>query len=1017
MILESKSNILKILNLEKSEVEVVLWTFLYSFFLGTAIAFFFTGSTSLFLSSFEKEMIPLSFIIAGIIVIVIGQLYSHIQPKFKFSFTIIGALAFLLISFILLIVLFTAFESIILVFALYAWNRVIAYIHNVVFWGMAGKLFSLQQAKRVFGLISGGEVIGLMIAFFSIPVLLKFINTEELIIIAGIALLIGFLILLIITRKFSVKLTSVTKKKTELPKNAIGKKTSFYQNRYYKLFFIIAFVPIFVQFFVDFIFQAQVKIEYPDKEDLTAFVGIFFGFSSIVEFMLRTFSGKLLSRYGMKLGLLAYPGVMAFSFILATLFGFIYGAMFFSFIALGRLFTRAARTSFNDPATQLLYQPLPADERVSFQNKVESGPKAYASIVAGILLFLFAKIPGFDLVYFSLFLFIIIIFWSKTAIEIYKEYRVVLQNILAGKRDSGQVSDHHPIIRKILLKLKSGNFNHAKPIIKLSRLLIPFETEKALELNNEYLESGQAIPDLKYNTTIEMSKSDKESERIIAVKQMLKYSIYKVEKPITRLLHDNEFEVKCEAIITASKLKETEFYSNLITLFHNPEYKITVSDAIKYIGASILQELDQNFQKTEYDISNQLKTIELVEHFKGEEALQFLKRNIRHHNKFVSDRAIKALVKQNYTANTNESLLVWQKVENEIKNYVVVSRTLNNLKGRIDSPDLINALEFEKKEKKNKVFINLSVLYDPFAIKLIADSLESSDKNQHGFALEVADTIISDLHKPKMLPLIESDSDSEIIQRYMNYFPTEKLEVVEQLIDIINAEYWVIGLFAKATAIKLLLAYHDSRIHHVLMANAVHPRPIIWQLAIYNIHKKDKALFTSDIYLNSPKIAGLREFVADIESYEKGTKPLIYDRLISIKSLQLFNELAVDELIEIATNSKNQIIEKDRQIELNRKDRQYFLIISGRLQELSSNLSFENGDILCPFLMVDKEIEKYVSNTEVNLIAIEMHLINNLVVKNYSFAEKLTNKLWKDDFFIEDKVDKVIPGDIMNTHS
>jgi hypothetical protein len=265
--------------------------------------------------------------------------------------------------------------------------------------------------------------------------------------------------------------------------------------------------------------------------------------------------------------------------------------------------------------------------------------------------------------------------------------------------------------------------------------------------------------------------------------------------------------------------------------------------------------------------------------------------------------------------------------------------------------------------------------------------------------------------------LLESESDSEIIQRYMNYFPTEKLEIVEQLIDIINAEYWVIGLFAKATAIKLLLAYKDSRIHHVLMANAVHPRPIIWQLAIFNIYKKDKALFTSDIYLNSPKIAGLREFVADIELYEKGTMLLIYERLIRIKSLQLFNELAVDELIEIATNSKNQNIEKDREIQLNKKDRQYLIIISGRVRDMSSNVSYENGDILCPFLLVDNETEKYVTETEVNLIEIDMHLINNLIVKHNSFAEKITNMLWNDDFSADDKFDTVVQAGIINTNS
>jgi hydrogenase maturation factor len=153
--LEYKLTILKLLNIEKAEVKFVFWPIIYSFFLGAAIAYFFTGSTALFLSSFEREMIPLSFIIAGVIVVVIGQIYSYIQQRYRFSDTVVGSLTFLLISLIVLIVSFSISHSIIIIFALYAWNRVVSYIHNVVFWGMAGRLFSMHQAKRVFRLISG----------------------------------------------------------------------------------------------------------------------------------------------------------------------------------------------------------------------------------------------------------------------------------------------------------------------------------------------------------------------------------------------------------------------------------------------------------------------------------------------------------------------------------------------------------------------------------------------------------------------------------------------------------------------------------------------------------------------------------------------------------------------------------------------------------------------------------------------------------------------------------------------
>jgi len=235
-------------------------------------------------------------------------------------------------------------------------------------------------------------------------------------------------------KKFKEKLV-VKKVKT---KSNLDIEIKYSQSKYYLLFFFIAFVPVFAQFFVDFIFQAQAKVEFPDREELTTFVGLFFGLSAIVEFVLKYFvSGRLLNMYGVKFGLLAFPIVLAISFFLSTFFGVIYGAagIFFSFVTLGRLFTRAVRTSFNDTSTQILYQPLPSNQRAVFQNKIESGPKAYASIVAGVLLFLFAKIPNFSIVYFSLFLFLITIIWTWISIKMYKEYKDKLQSVLTESKE------------------------------------------------------------------------------------------------------------------------------------------------------------------------------------------------------------------------------------------------------------------------------------------------------------------------------------------------------------------------------------------------------------------------------------------------------------------------------------------------------------------------------------------------------------------------------------------------------
>ncbi len=992
--MEDKSFINRLLGLEKGEGALVALPVVYSFFAGASLAFFVTSSTSLFLNLFERDMLSVAFIAAGVIVWIVGQGFSKVQKSVNFTKSITTGLAFLVLSILIFTAFFVGSKPLAIVFVIYAWVRVFAYIHAVTFWGVAGRLFTLRQGKRLFGLISGGEVVASILSFLSVPFLLQLISTEDLLFISGATLLIGFFIMLAIVRKFKDKLSNVgAAKKKDVNKKEL-KKTSFFKNKYYKLFFVIAFIPIFAQFFVDFIFQAQAKLEYPSKEELTAFVGVFFGISSIVEFFLKTFiSGRLMSKYGMRFGLIAFPVVLAFSFILATLFGFVYGAasLFFSFVALGRLFTRAVRTSFNDPATQILYQPLPPDERIAFQNKVESGPKAYASIVAGVLLFLFAKIPGFSLVYFSAFLLVIIAIWYRSAIAIYKEYRDVLQSILMKKGKGKESSNDSELLHLLKQTNLDASDEKSKGLISCFRQVIPYEVDDYVS-ENKGVDGSAALQPIKFSKVIELSKSENSIERAVAAQNMPKYSIYKVEKPIIRLLHDEDFGVKCEAIVAAGKMRESDLFYHLINLFQNPVYTDIVSAAMIKIGEAIVPELDHNFQKTEYDSQMQLKTVELVEKIGGQKSIDFLKKNINHHNKIVGDRIIEALGKLNYRAGRNNASIVWQKLENEIKNYVSICSAIVNIGKQSIHEDLFRSLENEQLNKKRKIFSHLAVLYDPKAIRLIEENLEQNDKNSSGFALEVADMVLSEMHKPILLPLLESQYNFEIVNNYKPFFPTERLKLTEQLADIINSEYWVTGFYTKCCALEMLSSLRKDQINSILIANMVHPNEMVWQLAAYYLYQQNKELFYKEVNQNFPKVNGLMEFGEQIEDYLNGGKRLIFSKLMDLKKLSLFQNLSEEDLIELAGSVDELSFSKGESFSPNVGSKSFFIISSGEVFDETNQSVLTRNSIFCSLLVREDKMAKYrVDSQKATIVEIKMHHITGFLTGNIRFANDLVN--------------------------
>jgi len=990
--LETKS-IFKILNLKKGEGGLIFLPIIYSFFTGTALAFFVTSATSLFLSSFERDMLPLAFIAAGILVWLSGLLYSYFQKQVKYTKVLTGGLLLLLISVIAFFSFYISTSSVIAIFLLYAWIRVFAYVHAITFWGLAGRIFSLRQGKRVFGLITGGEVFASILSFFSVPFLLKIIDTEDLLFISGAALIIGFFVLMFIVRKFKDKL-DVKKAKQTIKKIQSEKgKSIFLKNRYYKLFYIIAFLPIFAQFFVDFIFQSQAKIEFPVRETLTSFVGLFFGVSAIVEFVLKTFvSGRLMNKYGVRFGLLAFPVMLAFSFVLASVFGLFYGAvsLFFSFVSLGRLFTRAVRTSFNDPATQILYQPLPPEERLTFQNKIESGPKAFASIAAGVLLFVFTKISFFTLVYFSIFLLIIIVLWYKSAILVFKEYKQVLMSVLSKKIDSQKISSNQKIFEYLESVIDSINDKTKGVLSYMSKSVFPYRKEVLFGTSDD---EKQAY---KLKELISFANSENSNEREIAAKHLGEYDIYKIEVFIIKLLTDSDYNVRTQAILTAGEIKEPELFKFLFANLRIEEYHDVVFSAILHIGNKILPDLDKFFYTIEHIPEVQMSVVKIFEIIGGEEAKKLLQTKINYGNKAVSNRVIKALSRLSYQAKRADISVLSLKLEEEIDNFLYITASLSDIKKQFhEEDDIIRAIKHEKRSKSEIIFIILSILYDPNAIKLIKMNIDSNEADSKGFALEIAEIIISEIHKEILSPIFEDLSDEELVSKYHYQYPQEKLTIKDRLLDIVNSDSSVTVHFTKALAISLLSDYSSEDVISVLKANIIHPNIIIRETAAITLYNMKPEVFEAQAILFKTRIKGFNDLIKKITIKTGNQNLLILEKLKLLRSLDVFSNLSYGNLSKFAINAIEYHIKEGETLVCENENRNtIYLCILGQLIDKNTNTTIQAGNIISLFnKKADCSQIEITAQEPTFMLKGKIHLLNHLFAENIEFAKKLTKNI------------------------
>ncbi|MFZ4564325.1 MAG: hypothetical protein ACOYNU_13180, partial [Bacteroidales bacterium] len=204
--MRQRSWLTKILNIRGEEYKPVLILMVFSFFIGMSISFYFTASNAIFLKHFKPKMIPVSFIASGIIIYLAWWIFSHIDKKISLYYQVVIKFLFVFLSVLAISIGVYAFDSGWITFIMYTWVRLIVYITLVNFWGVAGRLFNVRQGKRIFALISIGEVVSYMTGYLSIPLILKFLNTSNLLFLASFFLFICLVMVLIIFATFKDQL-------------------------------------------------------------------------------------------------------------------------------------------------------------------------------------------------------------------------------------------------------------------------------------------------------------------------------------------------------------------------------------------------------------------------------------------------------------------------------------------------------------------------------------------------------------------------------------------------------------------------------------------------------------------------------------------------------------------------------------------------------------------------------------------------------------------------------------------
>ncbi len=975
-----KTAILKAFNIRKGEETDIILLLLYSFFMGSVIAFFYTSATSLFVVSFKSSVLPWAYIGGGIMSYLVWLVYKRIEQVVSFQKLILFGITFLLVSVGFFVIGNRFFNNKWLPFLMFVWIRVFVFISAVGFWGLAARMFDLRQGKRIFGLISSGEVLSNIVGYFSIPLVLKFIDTSDLLYISLFGLVICLLLMVFMLAHFEKPLVTVKIKDRK------KMKTSFkiiLKDKYLTLLILMAVLPMFGMCFADYSFLNQIKVEYVKPNSLASFLSIFLGATAVAEFVLKSFvSGRLLNKYGLKVALPILPVVLAGCVFLAVTSGILYGTagLFFSFIAFTKMLDRVLRSGLYDTSFQILYQPLPAEDRSNAQGMVEGMGKGLGFALAGAVVLLFTQIKVLNLVYFNFLFFLVLGVWVKVSLSIYQDYRNSLGKMLMSndknKSKSNNYTSNLNTLSKIAGEEKDANIGLIMNIMiniepqKMTRFLQQIlasptliNQEKILEqikrrqlLSAEQIVQNQlrAYPETvnkelfehtlsvlhqvrsnDFETLLFLSQSKEAKQRTLAARILAYFSSYKIHKIVQALLQDENPETRKAALYSAGQISKRELWPYIVQNLFHPNYSTQAITAIKMIGEPILSELEIWFDKNTTTKDVRIKIISVFSSISCDGSLNFLRSRIQYPDETIRNHVFKALSKLEYHAKIMEVSQIRETIDEEIAITVWVMAATLDIEKENKMPLLMEALNYELVKKKENVFLLLSMLYDSKTIKYIQDSFHSGTHESQVFATELLDLTVSPEIKEIFLPLLEDLSVVDSLHLFRDKYPQQKMTVVERLKDIINKDYLKINRWTKACAIIYLKDFPGNET--VFLSNFLNPDPFIMQNAV-NILKAQnserfKVVFSK---LDKEKVSFIEKYT--IKPPEKISGFSLSEKVILVKKNRLFRAFSNPDIARIVENSTDIVLHKGEELNPGETAQDsILLVLSGKISEYSNS--------------------------------------------------------------------------------
>ena len=380
----------RVLGIRPEESRTVGLFFIHNFLLGIGTILIYVAANAILLENNPETSLPVAYIASAIAMIAVGKVYAYYEHHLVLRSLAVRVLMAAVVMTVVVGILVVFGHSVAAAVAIMTGYRLIYLLTNLEFWGVSAVVFDTRQSKRLFGVISSGDMPAKAIGAILAALVHAHADVLRLLMVAFGAFLAALYILQLTIQSHDVHAPQGADRVARRePSRLVGKRFGGSELIFYMCLSLAVLAAVATE--IEYNFFINVKHRFHDQTDVIRYVSyvlaLTYGVAMLAKLLL---SRQVLDKFGVQRSLLMLPWVALTGLVVLTVMRYFVTSetvLLVYFCGLYLVFEVVRRALF-DPVFLVLFQPLLPPQRLKGHTLAKGLYEPIGLGFAGLLIFL-----------------------------------------------------------------------------------------------------------------------------------------------------------------------------------------------------------------------------------------------------------------------------------------------------------------------------------------------------------------------------------------------------------------------------------------------------------------------------------------------------------------------------------------------------------------------------------------------------------------------------------------------------